>query len=203
VRDLKYYDWGDTVSVAIAGGLGYISKPLNAPVVGTDQTNRIGKHAITKSLLLRFSVAVTIPGGSPLTVSQGEIGRLLVFVDKQGNATNPRVQDVLVVSATNQALQSNFLDNRDRFVILVDKLLAFNPFNATITNGEIDAGAPSIRSGKIYKKLNLEVMFGTTNALSPGLFSDIQTGGMYLMYCPNQYDQTLRFMSRTRHIDNI
>lgn len=133
---------------------------LNGLVPDSTATGRIGRKIVLKSLLVRWSVsmAATSTLGAPI--------RVIVFYDKQANASAPAVTDVLV---TDSFFAPNNLSNRDRFVTLSDQYS--EPIGTS--NGVY------VCAGNIYKKnLNLETMY---NAGTAGTIGDITSGSLYIM----------------------
>lgn len=128
---------------------------LNGVAQGLDNTQRIGRKFNVKSILVRGYASV----GSTPTASA--IRHIIVY-DKQTNLALPGITDIL--SSAN-VLGVNNLDNRDRFVILSDKL------------SYLEAAGRSQIPIKLFIKSNLEVINGGTAAT----INSISTGGIYLI----------------------
>jgi hypothetical protein len=117
--------------------------------------------------------------------------RILIVYDLQPNGKLPLLNELLYVYSTNDGqigyAPSGFtsfmnLNNRDRFIVVLDERIALNTFSST--------------SGPIYtkfKELATETIYGQGNA--------INTGALYLwMFCTNGYTNgTIRI--RVRFID--
>lgn len=163
--ELKFTDTSQTSTVGtIASGNFTTPGPtflLNGLVPDSTATGRIGRKVVLKSLLFRytFNMAVTSTLGGPC--------RIIIFYDKQSNATAPAVTDVLLAD---QHLSPNNLSNRDRFVTLADHF----------TESVGSATGVFAVSGTIFKKnLNLETMF---NGGAAGTIGDITSGSVYVMF---------------------
>jgi len=159
--ELKFVDAATSTTLATTG---LFTSPvaatlLNGLTPGSTATTRIGRKIVMKSLYLRYSLslAATSTGGSPV--------RIIIFYDKQANATLPAITDLLEVSNFNS---TNNLSNRDRFVVLCDHVS--EPVsvqnNFTVT-------------GSLYKKLSLETMFNTGAA---GTIGDITSGSVFITF---------------------
>lgn len=167
---------------------------LNGVSQGTDYTNRIGRKILLKSMLFRFSLfpnpSVTAPTGGV-----GDIVRLLIIYDAQSNASAPSVSDILVSVAYNEPMN---LNNRDRFKILADKFFTMGAYNYSMA-ANLDSGSPRPVHTKIYKKFNLEQIFGGTGST----IGSIQTGSIYaLVISANNQICTMIANSRIRFIDS-
>lgn len=126
---------------------------LNGLSLGSDYNARIGRKIIMKKIMCRWSGVGT--AGFPGNV------RILVVYDKQANGAACANTDVLV-SATFNAF--NNLNNRDRFITLMDEI--------TPTISTSDEAA----AGIITRKISLETIFNSGNT---GNVGDIQTGSIF------------------------
>lgn len=126
---------------------------LNGVATGTDFTDRNGRKIVMKSLHIKGFV---YPQD---TATLNNLARLIIFYDSQANGATPNVTDIL--KSTSSLSQLN-LNNRDRFKILVDKQYPVAMNNNTAT--QAIAGGPTVHKVKIYKKLNMETIFGGTTA---------------------------------------
>lgn len=159
---------------------------LNGVATGTDFTDRIGRKIIIRSLLIRAEIYPTITVNNQI----GEQVRFMVVWDMQSNGAAPVTTDILK-SATTAA--PNNLNNRDRFKILVDKYLSFDP--CTYTASSLVNGSPQTKVIKIYKPLYLETIYaGTTNAIG-----SIQSGSLWCFtlsgngYVSTEWQARVRF----------
>jgi len=124
------------------------------------------------------------------TSTAGGAVRIIIFYDKQANATAPGVTDVLLADAFQSP---NNLSNRDRFVVLADE----------VTESIGASTGVFATCGTIFKRLNNEVMF---NAGAAGTVGDITSGSVYIMFAQNGTIGTaapqITFRSRIRYTDN-
>jgi len=133
--------------------------PINLVATGTDFFNRIGRKILIKSFQVRAFLGIE-------NVNQGSGVRYMLVYDKQTNGALPAVGDILGIPTTSNPFTAMLnLNNRDRFVILWDKIY------------RMDLGSGIITVLKKYKKLSHETVYsGTTAAIG-----SIATGGLYLL----------------------
>ena len=148
----------DTTIGQVADTTGAVTL-LNGIARGDDINQRVGRRVRLASLQASIVNYVTPATGIDQT------HRCLIVYDKQSNGVAPAITDVLV-SASTVAMPN--LDNRQRFVILYDKLMHLNA-----------AAEPgSMVAFKISKRLSYGVQFNSGDA---GTVADIQTGGLFFI----------------------
>jgi len=163
---------------------------LNGVGQGTDYTQRIGRKILLKSILFRFSVVPNTATSS----SSGDIVRMMLIYDCQTNAATPGITDILNLAAFNAPMN---LNNRDRFKVLSDKFITMA--SAVYTGAALTTGSPSPKQVKVFKKMNMEQIFGGT-ASSVG---SINTGAIFLIVISlNNAASTYLYDSRVRFIDS-
>lgn len=155
-----------TIDTIISSAMASNSAPilLNGIAAGSDFTQRIGRRVVMKSILVRIRCAITA-GTTSNSV------RLLMIYDTQTNGALPLVPDVLVINGTQGSTGINNLDNRDRFKVIMDKVLALN------TAGAAAAAGTNVAVVKKYMKCNLPVQFDSAT----GNIGDINTGSLLLL----------------------
>lgn len=156
MKELKFIDTtlNPTLALAATWSAGIL---INGCIQGTEATQRIGRKIVMKNMQVRWKAIMS--NGS----TGGDFIRMLFVYDKQANTTAPAITDILL---TDHALSNNNLSNRDRFVVVWDKIVEC----ISIT------GDPAKAGKKFFKVLNLETMFNTGNA---GTIGDIQSGSFY------------------------
>jgi len=179
----KFVDTSSTFNPAFATVTFVGPTLVNGIATGTDASTRIGRKAIMKSILLRFTCSLAA------TSTAGGSFRILVVYDKQANATAPAVTDILLADAFNSP---NNLSNRDRFVTIFDHL-----------SDPIDAGGPHEYGGTLYKKINLETMW---NAGTDALIGSIASGSIYIIVAQSgsigTANPAVTIRTRVRYTDN-
>jgi hypothetical protein len=157
--------WPEKKDITVSGSLGVLGSNvwseldfLNPCAQGVDSANRIGRKLQLKSLTFRWHEAQS---GAIGTATLYPI-RIMIVYDRNPEQALPLIQAIV---------QNNYngvmnLSNSDRFVILADEIHPSIAINC-------------IRSGTIYKKLNLPSVFSNTG----GDITDITTGGIFAMCC--------------------
>lgn len=139
---------------------------LNGLAIGGDFTNRVGRKVIWTKIMMRWNVNQGSSTG-------GACFRLLVVYDKQANGVAPLITDIL---QTDSFLGFNNLNNRDRFITLIDEITP-----AVSQSGDASA------AGFISRKLSLETIF---NADQTAVIAAINTGSIYAMAAQTGGDLT-------------
>jgi len=155
-HEKKYIDVTVNASFTSAGALTL----LNGCIPGSDAINRIGRRIKMKSLLLRLSCNV---GATPTN----DVVRFMVVYDRQANGAAPAATDILTGIS---ALNPNNLNNRARFITLLDWIQA------------MDTVGPTIVQKVVFIRKDLVTTF---NAGTAGTVADIQTGSLYVLNCGN------------------
>lgn len=162
---------------------------LNGIATGTDFTDRIGRKVVLKSLYFRWAIVAI-----DQTVTDNSV-RFAIVYDAQTNGTAPAWLDVF---KENSALSQLNLNNRDRFQVLYDKFYQM-PYAANTATQAVAFGQ-TVKSGKKFKPLKHEMVFGGTTAA----VASIQTGSIYLLTYGSASaanGSTLAFSSRIRFMD--
>lgn len=156
---------------------------LNLCVTGDDFNNREGRKIVMKSIRVRifaYGVAATTTPG---------VVRWSIVYDKQTNGAAPAGADIF---ASNDALDMNNLNNRDRFVTVATDTFPLG----------IPSGGYSSYACDRYVKLNLPTVYNATNG---GTVADIVTGGLFLTSACIGFSGTLPtfvYKTRVRFEDN-
>lgn len=140
---------------------------LNFVATGSDFTNRIGRKITMTSIQCRGMICPT----DTTTISSQP--RMLIVYDTQPNGALPTITEVLQASTSSSMLN---LNNRDRFRVLYDKQVVVG--GVSNTTDQSFALTPSCHNIKMYKKLNLPVIFDGTGAT----IADIQTGSVVALF---------------------
>lgn len=115
--------WHDTVTdFANTSATGDVETSLNRIVQGILDTERTGRKIVVKHIHGRG--AYTLPKSvDSATAKNGDILRMIVYLDKQANAAAPDPADIL----TTASYSSHYnMFNQDRFEILADEAVAIN-----------------------------------------------------------------------------
>lgn len=149
---------------------------LNGVATGTDYNTRIGREVTMKSYYLRMFIT------DATNIQQV---RCMLVYDKQPAGVLPAITDILQY---NNANSPNNLNNRDRFVIVSDKVYTTSPQGT------------EIRFVKKYKKLRTVTTYNNTG----NGIADIATGALYFVAVAfnNVATTTLDGYARVRFVDN-
>lgn len=157
--ELKFLDL-NTTALANIGGTGSITL-LNGCAQGTDATQHIGRQITMKSLYWIFQ------GNIATTTTNGGSVRLVILYDKEAEGAAPTIAAAAQTDAFNRddILAQQNLNNRDRFVVLVDEIIEC-----------IGSAGPQGFMRKGYRKVALPVIF---NASAAATVAAINTGSVY------------------------
>jgi len=162
-------NWGDINTQFIC---------CNAMTQGATQNQRIGQQVVMKSILIRFTMKFNYTIASVAFQPLNQQYRYILVLDKQANGVaNTSLDDVLpqkaVAGVTDMPLN---LYNRDRFVVLVDKVCT-SPLLASVDTTALSQTI--VRKHKIYKKkMNTVVQFDST---ASGTQANIRTNSLIFM----------------------
>jgi len=149
---------------------------INGVSTGTDYNNRVGRSVMMTSTYHRYFISDS---------TNIQMIRVMLVYDKQSNgAAAPGITDILQYADANSPMN---LNNRDRFVVISDKVVATSP------NGT------EIAFRKKYKKLRTVTVYGGTGAAA----TDIISGALYFVAFAfnNVATSTISGYSRTRFLD--
>lgn len=159
-QEKKFVDTG--VSNLIIAGQTTFTTPVAVNLIaqGTDALNHLGRQATMVSLYWQWtgSYAATTVGSSPV--------RLLIVYDKEANGALPATADILAQDQLNGA---NNLNNRDRFITLVDEIVE-----------SMSTGGDTAFFRKGFKKMSLPI---TYNATTTATITAINTGSVVALAC--------------------
>lgn len=165
---------------------------FNLPVEGASFYNRIGRRIRMKSLHLRATIV--LGGLNAAAITSPTPGRVMVVYDRQTNGAVPTAADLIAAYSaagvvTNGPLDGLNMNNRDRFIVLMDDQLIFPPIGingatpastaltfqaGNDTQGQGPQGQFNIN--RFIKLRGLETHFKA----SAGNIGDIATGSLLL-----------------------
>lgn len=174
---------------------------LCIPQLGTDFNARIGRKIVIKSFYIKGYCQSEASRTTPVINVPAQQLRLIVFCDLQPNGAAPAITDLLDTANTTSMLN---LNNRDRFIVYTDKIYPIDPYFYSATATQSFASVSNqIKNVKKYKKINLEVIFNSTNG---GTIADITSGALYMWCIGSQAagantDGNFLLSTRVRYVD--
>ena len=188
--ELKYVDVRN-VNVALTTAWSVV--PINLLLQGSDNTQRIGRKVIMKSILFNgnvFNLATT-----SLNAFNGGYCRFAIIYDTQPNsvATPPLGTDIFQNDDPNSPMNLNY---RDRFQVVLDVRKQVSAF-AMDTTPKLIAGSPSNSFWKKYKKMNKETIYSGTGAT----IGSVATGALYLCVISDAAVTAFDYHTRVRFTD--
>lgn len=172
--ELKSKEFSLTTATALANvwSVGVLMNGMNQ---GTSLNTRIGSKVLWKKLMFRYR---------DTTLAANHSIRFLVVYDKQSNGAAPLITDVL---QTDSIISFNNLNNRDRFITVIDD---------TITPDITNSNSGLI--GMYSRKINLETIYNGNT----GLITDINSGAFYYFVSTTAVSGGFECGSRMRFTDN-
>lgn len=159
-KEKKFIDVG-TSNLILAGQATFTTPAaINLMAQGVDAVTHVGRQVTMTSLYWQFtgSLAATSTGTSPI--------RLMIVYDKEANGA---LATTAMILAQDQLNGANNLNNRDRFITLVDEV---------IESMTLGGDGSFFRKG--FKKISLPVTF---NATATATIDAINTGSVLIMAC--------------------
>lgn len=163
------------IGASSAGDSGTPTNPnsyflINGISQGTDATTRIGRKIKMKSLQIRWTVSTQLPatGLNPAGLVAGDV-RVLVVYDRQCNGVLPAVTDILQSGTVSCVTSPMNLNNRERFIVLVDKFF------------HLDPQGPGSHVFRCYRKIPASAQDVIFNAGNAGTIADIVTGAVIVV----------------------
>lgn len=172
---------------------------LNGCAPGSQNYNRDGRKITMKSLQIHGHINTTDANCGPGIV------RMVIVYDKQTNGSAPTWGDVFTSQNTAGTTSTGAyamvnLNNRDRFEIIRDKVIAMGVIRDTATQ-TYASGPVNVKVDKYIKLGNRTTTF---NAGQNGTVGDITTGSLYLFFISNLANAegyTAYISTRLRFVD--
>lgn len=203
--EIKSVDIPATTSFFRAAALPPVAILLNTVVLGPAVYQRIGQKWNMKNYHLRGNII------NALTTAEMSI-RMLIVYDRQTNGVLPTFADVLqsvssAGTATNTFFSEINLENRERFIILRDRM--WHAPSVTFTAG-VQTNGPQYpgQDGEwdVNEFIKMKGLGVCNKNAGTGAIGDIATGGlfMFLFNSPSGTDAAyaINWQSRMRYFDN-
>lgn len=166
-REIKNKDFQNVAGTAVTDTTGRVDL-INGIGNGDLGTERNGRKVVMTSIHLNAFID-PVDG-----VTVAHLARVLIVYDRQTNATALTIAQVLIVA---DSLSFNNLDNKDRFVILMDKKFCIGAYDTTATTAV--AQSPTNALINFHKKIWLPVSFNAT--ATADTVATITTGSVYVI----------------------
>ena len=174
---------------------------------GAGSDERVGRKVKIKSIQLHFTVINRLRTATASVTTELRPVRTMLVYDKQSNAGTPSYSDILQddnLGTGDEALAFRNLNNKERFIILYDNFDATDAGDGLKQSScryqfvaSTDTYTDEAISGKVYRKLNMEAIFGVTDAPI--------TGALYVVTCgggtPGETDPDGKWVTRVRYVD--
>lgn len=169
---------------------------LNAPILGSDFNNRLGRKITMRSVQWRGTLSCDASAGVDVTY------RMLVVYDKQTNAAAPTYGTI--IRSVNGAGTTQFaimdmrnLDNRERFVVVHDEMLR----SSNLAGNVVDPGSKEWALEGFRPLKGLEAVYNATNG---GTQADITSGGLFFYFVASTIGHvpTVTMSFRVRFVDS-
>ena len=189
--------------------LGAVVSTLFLPQLGSDYTNRIGRKVVVKSIGFRAYSCLSASqqnaanlGANANVFARGQTQRVMLVYDSQPNGVTSNPADILTSQTT---LAMNNLNNRDRYRVIWDKVLTFDPYHVVTDATPVITDATFNRAGQywtMWKKCNRETIFQANG----GTIADVATGAYLLLMVASEtttafVGNSIRYQIRFRFED--
>lgn len=157
---------------------------VNLIQVGSSMFNRIGRKIEMRSI--RFVANIDTLNVTRATTSP-TMARIMLIYDRQTNGANPAMADILqdtdqAGTNTTNALSGLNMNNRERFVTLMDKKISIPQATATagvLTNVFPQSDAVPSNIDEFRRLRGLTTHYKADS--NPAVIGDIATGGLFLL----------------------
>lgn len=204
---MKYYDLHDQeLNFADSG----IVHPIFNPLEGFDDDKRVGRATAVHSITLRG--VVRLQGAEleymKLMVPQ-QTGRLIIFADSQCGNSYPQVHDVLEEGPSSyicKPVNQYNRNNRNRFLILYDRMFNHGPMICTDDGGTLDI--PRLFSENTSSMINEHIECNIGQYWPSAGSARPETGGLFMLLLgeispTSGQDLTINFSMRTAFTDDL
>lgn len=177
-NEIKFFDTvmtptiSTTAAIPTGGQVALISQ-------GTSQSQRIGRMCKIKSV--QFHGTVDLNGG---TTPSGDVVQMILVLDKQANGAAAAVTDVFTSTDIGAALVN--MANSSRFVILLRKKMALQPFGVSTTGN-------AMKAITFYHRCNIPMEYSSTT----GAITEIKSNNLFWIL-GSTYTSTCTLEGQTR-----
>ncbi len=191
--ELKFHDVDLDDAIVATGGT--ITPSINLIAQGVTESTRVGRKCVLRKVQWRYDI--DLPAESDQgDVGQGDIVRVIMYIDKQANGATAAVTDILE-SADYQAFRN--LTNTGRFRILMDKTHSINR-RVAATDGANTSTSPEVVTGTftLFKTINLALEFSA----GTGAITEIRSNNLGVLLISREGQVGFESKIRLRFSDN-
>ncbi len=191
--ELKFHDVDLDDAIVATGGS--ITASINLIAQNITESGRIGRKVTIRKIQWRYDIDLPAEQDQA-DIGQGDIVRVIMYVDKQTNGATAAVTDVLE-SADYQAFRN--LTNTGRFRILLDRTHNLNRIVA-VTDGTNTSNSPEIVKGtfKMFKTVNIPLEF----TAETGAITEIRSQNLGVLLISREGQAGFESKIRLRFSDN-
>lgn len=190
--ELKFHDVDLDDAVVATGGT--ITPTINIIVQGITEKQRIGRKTTIRVIQWRYDIDLPI-ASNQADLPQGDIVRVMLYVDKQTNGATAAVTDILE-TADYQAFRN--LNNTGRFWILMDKTHSINR-RVAMTDGTNTAQSPEVVTGTFtfFKNVTIPIEFSA----ELGIITEIRSNNLGVLLISREGTAGFESKFRLRYSD--
>lgn len=190
--ELKFHDI--TYSQVNVSSTGHVKDSINEIGQGVTESTRIGRKCNITSIHWRYSLKLS-EGAGAATPRDGDIIRIILFVDKQANGATAAVTDILE-TANYQSFRN--LANSGRFMILKDCQHVVNVLTlGQNTSSTVFANSEVLKEFIYNKKCNIPLEFDNTT----GALTELRSNNIGVLLISKNNDINLNSKFRLRFSD--
>lgn len=154
--ELKFFDAAIDDAVIAPGGT--INNTIDLIPQEVTESQRIGRKCTLKSIEMRYRINLPEVDAAA-TPSEGDVGRLIVYQDKQTNGAGAAVADLMAQVTVNGFFN---LVNKGRFKILIDRTHKLNYAGLASDGAAVVSQANVEEFHKWTKRVNIPLEFDST-----------------------------------------
>ncbi len=179
--ELKFHDIDVDDAIVATGGSIQNGGTINIIPQGVLENTRVGRKCTIKAINWRYVVSVPAVDATG-AAREGDVVRMILYVDKQTNGATAAVLDIL---QTADFQSFNNLSNKGRFRILMDRTHVVNYLSGTGSGGAADNDySRATLTGSYYKKCAIPIEYD--DSASTGVLTTIRTNNLCCLFISEQ-----------------
>lgn len=191
--ELKFHDVTVADTTIIVTGQIQNAGTVNVIPQGVTESQRVGRKCTIKSIA--WNIQVVLPeqdaGATPL---DGDILRIILYLDKQCNGATATVTDILETAEWHSHYN---LANQNRFRFLMDKSIAINYASMASDGAGVVSQATVKKYVSFFKSCNIPIEFSSTT----GAIGEIRSNNLGVLLITDTDNAQLGSRMRLRFSD--